>query len=109
VASEFRERRRYPRVQAEGRLELRIGRHVRVRLLDISGTGALLATGEPLPVGTRARLQLLLGPSPFESAVEVVREGPTPDARERLAGVAIVSPSNRPNEALEDFLRRAGS
>ena len=57
----FQERRRHPRVSVDGRYEFRTGRRLRVRLLDISATGALIASEERLPVGSRGRLQLLLG------------------------------------------------
>ena len=45
----------------DGQPEFRIGRRVRVRLLDISANGALLSIDERLPIGSKARLQLMLG------------------------------------------------
>jgi len=41
--------------------------------------------------------------------VEVKREEPTAELRGRVAGVFIVAMQPREQDALEDFLRRAGS
>jgi hypothetical protein len=93
----------------DGHYQLRAARRVRVRLLEISANGALLATDEPLPVGGKGRLRLLLGATPFETTVEVKRETPSADGRSRVAGVSIVSMPTAQQDALEEFLRRAGS
>jgi c-di-GMP-binding flagellar brake protein YcgR len=106
---EIQERRRSPRVPMDGKYELRSGRRVRVRLLDISAGGALVATDERLPVGTTGQLHLLLGATPFEGLVEVKREEPASDGRGRVAGVSIVSVQVQHQDALDDFLRRAGA
>jgi c-di-GMP-binding flagellar brake protein YcgR len=109
VSETFQERRRSPRVPMDGRPEFRIGRRLRVRLLDISANGALLSIDERLPIGSRARLQLLLAGNPFEAGVEVRREEPAEDGRSRLAGVTMASVPAAQQETLDEFLRRAGA
>jgi c-di-GMP-binding flagellar brake protein YcgR len=109
VTSDFQERRKSPRVAVRGQYEFHAARRVRIRLLDISASGALLASDERLPVGGTGRLRLLLGEAPFDATVEVTREEPSPQGRGRLVGVSIVSVQSAQQEALEDFLRRAGS
>jgi c-di-GMP-binding flagellar brake protein YcgR len=109
VTAEFQERRRFPRVSVRGHYEFHAARRVRVRLLDISASGALLASDERLPVGGKGRLRLLLGGIPFDATVEVRREQPSPEGRGRLVGVSMVSVQAAQQEALEEFLRRAGS
>ena len=105
----FEERRRSPRVAVGGHYVCHAEQRVPVRLLDISAGGALLQTDEPLPVGAVGKLRLSLVGSPFESAVEVRREETAAGVRARLAGVSIVATQPRDRDALEDFLRRAGS
>jgi hypothetical protein len=106
---EFGERRKSPRVPVGGSYEFRASRRVRVRLLDISAAGALLATDERLTVGSQGRLRMLLGGTPFETTVEVRREEPGTEGRGRAAGVSMVAVQPAQQDALEEFLRRAGS
>jgi c-di-GMP-binding flagellar brake protein YcgR len=109
VASEFQERRKHPRVSITVQCEFRVPRRVRVRLLDVSAGGALLASEEGLPVGEAGRLRVLLGGTPFETAIEVRRDEPAAEGRGRVAGVAMVSMQGGQQDALDEFLRRAGS
>jgi len=109
VTLEFAERRKSPRVAVAGGYEFRASRRVRVRLLDISAAGALLATDERLPVGGQGRLRMLLGGTPFETMVEVRREESSTEGRGRAAGVWMVSMQPAQEDVLEEFLRRAGS
>jgi hypothetical protein len=110
LANEFQERRRFPRVAVDDtHYEFRIARRVRVRLLDVGASGALLASEERLPVGINGRLRLFLSGTPFESAVEVTRDEPSAQGRGRAVGVAIVSIQPAQRDTLEEFLRRAGS
>jgi hypothetical protein len=109
VTLEFAERRKSPRVSVGGNYEFRASRRVRVRLLDISAVGALVATDERLPVGGQGRLRVLLGGTPFETTVEVRREEASGDGRGRAAGVWMVAMQPAQQDALEEFLRRAGS
>jgi hypothetical protein len=109
VVAEFQERRRAPRVAIDGRYELRLGRRIRVRVIDISATGALLAADERLPVGTRGRLQVSLGASQFEGLVEIKREQPGQVGQGYLIGSTLSASQARHQDALEQFLRRGGS
>jgi hypothetical protein len=110
LANELQERRRFPRVVVdESQYEFRVARRVRVRLLDISASGALLASDDRLPVGITGRLRLFLSGTPFESAIEVTRDDPSAQGRGRSAGVAIVSMQPAQRDTLEEFLRRAGT
>ena len=102
------ERRRFPRVAIDGRQQLATGHRVRVRLMDISSSGALIASDERLPVGTRGRLHLFLGSAPFETVVEVKREERAADGRGWVAGVSMVALGRPQKDTLEDFLLRAG-
>ena len=109
MADEFQERRRTPRVATHGRYEFRLGRRIRIRVLDISGTGALLASDERLPVGTRGRIQVSLGGHQFDGTVEVSREHTAPTEQAHVIGSTLTPSQSRHQEALEQFLRRAGN
>ena len=109
MADEFQERRRTPRVATHGRYEFRLGRRIRIRVVDISGTGALLAADERLPVGTRGRIQVSLGGSQFDGTVEVRREHTAAAGQTHLVGSTLTPSQSRHQDALEQFLRRAGN
>jgi hypothetical protein len=109
VTDEFQERRRTPRVATHGRYEFRLGRRIRIRVVDISGTGALLAADERLPVGTRGRIQVSLGGHQFDGTVEVRREHTAPAGQAHVVGSTLTPSQSRHQEALEQFLRRAGN
>lgn len=109
MAAEFRERRRFPRTLIHGRQEFRLGRRFRVRVVDISASGALLASDDALPVGGKGRLQILLGGSPFEAQIEVRREQPDAEGRGRLIGATVAPSQPRHRDALDQFLKRAGN
>jgi hypothetical protein len=106
---DYEERRKSPRVSVGGHYVCRAEQRVAVRLLDISAGGALLQTEARLPVGGVGKLRLSLGGTPFETTIEVKREAPAAEARGRVAGVFIVAMQPREQDALEEFLRRAGS
>jgi hypothetical protein len=96
-------------VTLDGRHELRLGRRIRVRVVDISGSGALLAADERLPVGARGRLQILLSGGQFEGQLVVKREQPAPADKTQLIGVSVTPSQPRYLDVLEQFLRRAGN
>jgi hypothetical protein len=77
--------------------------------VDISATGALLAADERLPVGSRGRLQVSLGGSQFEGQVQVKREQPAHGDNVHMLGSMVTPSQPRHQEALEQFLRRAGN
>jgi hypothetical protein len=107
--SPVEERRKSPRVAVGGQCVFRADQRVRVRLLEISAGGALLRTDERLAVGTVGTLRLSLAGMPFEATVEITREEPAPESRGWVAGASIIAVQPREQDALEDFLRRAGS
>lgn len=109
MAIEFQERRRSPRVSVGAPQEFRLGRRIRVRVVDISGSGALFATEDLLPIGARGRLQVLLGSERFEGQVEIKREQTVPGERARLLGATLTPSQPQHVEALNSFLRRAGN
>ena len=108
MAEEFQERRRTPRVAVDGTPEFRLGRRLRVRVVDISATGALLAAEERLPVGTTGRLQISLGGNQFEGQLQIKREQ-AGSSKGHLLGSTVTPSQPRHQEALDAFLRRAGN
>jgi hypothetical protein len=80
----------------------------RVRLVDISLTGTLLATELLLPIGTRAHLRSNVGASSFTPAVQVrrVADAPARGTGDRL-GTVFTTMDDRSRRSLEDFLRKA--
>ena len=116
MADEFQERRRFRRVPVQGPdkgmdglHEFRLGRRLRLRVVDISVSGALFRTDEPLPLGAKGRLHMLLGSGDFEAQIEVTRQQPAPDGRGAMLGASITPSQPRHHEVLEQFLSRAGS
>jgi PilZ domain len=102
------ERRRVSRVAVEDGLECRLEVRTRVRLVDISLTGALLATESELPVGTRAQMKAGVGAAPFSPDVEVQRvvERPGRDVKAAV-GAVFVGMDDKSRRSLEEFLRKA--
>jgi hypothetical protein len=108
VESSGAERRRVPRIAVEDAFECRLEVRTRVRLVDISLTGALLASDAQLPVGTRAHMQTGVGSVPFSPDVQVRRlaDGHSRDATPAL-GAVFVGMDEKSRRSLEAFLRKA--
>ena len=87
--------------------EFRLARRVRVRLVDISQGGALVASDEPLGRGTVGQLRLPLGRGRFEAAVVIKREDVVAEPPAVLLGAAIVSAGAESRQLLEQFLGRS--
>jgi hypothetical protein len=101
------ERRQTPRA-APGGLECRLELRTRVRVLDISLSGALLAAELTLPVGASAHLRSGLGASTFRSEVQVRRSvGLPPGVPLKGLGAMFTTMDDRSRRSLEDFLRKA--
>lgn len=109
MTDQFQERRRTPRISIDRPHELRLGRRVRVKVVDISAGGALLWTDEQLSVGTQGRLNVVLEGTPVDAQVQIRREGPAADGSGRLIGAALGKLQPGQQRALEQFLRRAGT
>jgi hypothetical protein len=102
------ERRRLPRVAVEEGLECKLEVRTRIRLLDISLTGALLASDAQLPVGTKAHLRAGVGSTPFSPEVQVRRHVDRAGRETSLAlGAVFVGMDDRSRRSLEEFLRKA--
>jgi c-di-GMP-binding flagellar brake protein YcgR len=86
---------------------IRVELRHRVRLLDISLTGALMACAVNLPLGTRGRFHAGLAAVPFTADVVVARQNARPVHQNQVALAAIFSSMDeRSREHLEQFLRR---
>jgi hypothetical protein len=108
MSTDGAERRRLPRVEVEDGLECRLEVRARIRLLDISLSGALLAGEAPLPVGTRAQLRAGVGPAPFAPEVQVRRQVDRAGREANPAlGAVFVGMDDRSRRSLEEFLRKA--
>jgi len=106
------ERRLYPRWTVRDGIECRLQTRTRVRLIDISEGGALLAVDRPLPVGTPAIVQSSLGNAPFVSEIEIRRAAPGGGGGGRGAlalGAIFVSMDDQSRRCLKTFLSVAGS
>lgn len=101
------ERRLTPRMAPAG-IECRLELRTRVRLLDISVSGALLAAELALPVGASAQLRSGLGANTFRSEVQVRRSVELPPGVPLQGlGAMFVTMDERSRRNLEDFLRKA--
>lgn len=102
------ERRQTPRVALGGGIECRLDLRTRVRLLDISLSGALLAAELALPVGASAQLRSGIGASGIRTAVQVRRSvGLPPEVPLKGLGALFTTMDERSRRSLEDFLRKA--
>ena len=102
------ERRRTPRTEVGDSVECRLELRTRVRMVDISLTGALLATDLELPVGASAELRSGLGAGAFHTVVQV-RRNVELSARVPMKGLgaSFTTMGERSRRSLEEFLRKA--
>jgi hypothetical protein len=108
MADEFRiERRRSPRTAARRDVSCRLDVRVRVQVVDISASGALLASDTAPPVGSAAHLRTALGAATFASDVEVKRRGTV--AKSAAVGVVFTAKDERNRQVLEHFLKKASA
>lgn len=103
------ERRRAPRVAAIPGDELAVPVSATVRLLDLSMTGAMLASAQAWSVGKETELRALLNGEPFVARVDLRRSAPAGDGGDapglaRL-GVAFVSLDDRSRSCIRRFLK----
>ena len=103
----FTERRQGPRTEVLPGPEFRLARRIRVRLVDISLGGVLVASDERLGRGTLGQLRLPLGRGRFEAAVVVKREEVVAEPPAVLIGTAIVSAGAASRDLLEQLLRQS--
>ena len=101
------DRRQMPRVDVAN-VECRLDFRVRVRLLDISLNGALLAAEFALPVGAAAILRSGVGSGAFRSDVQVKRNFELPSGvPPHGLGAVFTTMDGQSRRSLEDFLRKA--
>jgi c-di-GMP-binding flagellar brake protein YcgR len=103
------ERRRQPRLELPDGLECRLETRTRVRLVDISLSGALLASEAALPVGTRGQLRTGVATTPFTPEVQVQRTLGKDSRCDELQGLGTVflDMDEQSRRSLEAFLRKA--
>lgn len=108
VAAPFEERRRTARLPVDMAPECRLERSLRVRVVDLSASGALIWTDEELPVGSFGQLTVVLGDFRLHRRVRIIRV--EPEASEgHLLGTVLTRSRSRQQQALEEFLHRRGS
>jgi c-di-GMP-binding flagellar brake protein YcgR len=102
------ERRHSVRVAVPEQIDCRLDLRTRVRLLDISLNGALLATELPVPTGTPAQLRSALGANAFRTEVQVRRsQSLAVGVPMNGVGTMFTTMDERSRRSLEDFLRKA--
>jgi hypothetical protein len=105
------ERRRTPRMPVNVDVECGVDLRVRVCLLDLSFSGALLEAPTTLPVGTRARLRTMLGGERFTPIVQVQRVAAAPSAGppQVSVGALFAAMDERSRRSLEAFLQKVSA
>lgn len=102
------ERRRMPRAPVPTQGNIRLELRQRVRLLDVSRSGMLIACEASLPVGARAHFRGGLAGLPFSAAIAVKRHHATPALRPLVGlGAQFVSIDEANTQRLEQFLLRS--
>jgi hypothetical protein len=104
------ERRQHPRLGVREGIECRLEVRPRVRLLDISASGALLATDLPLPIGSHASLRSNIANGPFSCGLEIRRHANTTWPGQPLAlGATFTGMDEQSRRSLELFLKKASA
>jgi hypothetical protein len=102
-----RERRRAPRVNVDEHFDCRFEMRARVKLLDISATGALLASEAVLPVESTGQLKAVLAASRFSPSLQVKRTTTLPRNEGIQLGTVFVGMDDESRKSLEAFLKKA--
>ena len=118
--SEPHDRRRSPRVLLPQDEECTLQLRTRVRLVDISATGALVESELPLPVGARGQLRFALAGASFTPTVQIRRRAGShareagshareadSHASDLSLGAVFTSMDDTSRRRLEEFLRKA--
>jgi PilZ domain len=100
------DRRRSPRVLLPQDEECSLQLRTRVRLLDISASGALVESDVPLPVGATGQLRFALAGAAYTPTVQIRRRAGSP-ARDLNLGTVFTSMDESSRRRLEEFLRKA--
>jgi c-di-GMP-binding flagellar brake protein YcgR len=100
------DRRRSPRVLLPEDEECSLQLRTRVRLVDISATGALVESDLPLPVGARGQLRFALAGASYAPTVQIRRRANS-QARDLSLGAVFTSMDDTSRRRLEEFLKKA--
>ena len=104
------ERRQNHRVVLDDLVECRLELRTRVRLLDISVSGALIGAEVRLPIGTRAHLRSAITATAFAPDVQVRRHADSMARNSGLGlGAVFTAMDERSRRSLEDFFRKANT
>ena len=103
------ERRRGQRVAVADPVDCRFEMRTRVRLMDISASGALLVSALPLPVETSGQLKAVLGSTRFAPSLQVQRSMTAPRSEGTQLGTVFLNMDDESRKSLEAFLRKATS
>ena len=101
------ERRRGQRVEVTDTVECRFETRLRVRLMDISETGALLMSDTPLPVAASGQLKAVLASTRFAPNLHIQRRMPSTRDESMQLGTIFLNMDDESRKSLEAFLRKA--
>jgi hypothetical protein len=101
------ERRRGPRVNLGEQFDCRFEMRARVRLVDISASGALLMSEIVLPVETAGRLKAVLAAARFSPALQIRRAATLPRNEGTQLGTVFMAMDEESRKSLEAFLQKA--
>ena len=103
----LQERRRGIRAGVGQKVDCRFEMRTRVRLVDISASGALLATSDAtFPVETAGRLKAVLGAGRFSPQLQVRRAANVAGSGFHV-GAAFLDMDEESRKSLEAFLKKA--
>ena len=102
----LQERRRGIRADMGQQVDCRFEMRTRVRLVDISASGALLASDATLPVETAGRLKAVLGAGRFSPQLQVRRAANVASSGFHV-GAAFLDMDEESRKSLEAFLKKA--
>jgi PilZ domain-containing protein len=100
------DRRRSPRVMLPADEECSLQLRTRVRLVDISASGALVETDVPLPVGASGQLRFALAGASYAPTVQIRRRAGSL-SKDLNLGAVFTSMDDTSRRRLEEFLRKA--
>jgi hypothetical protein len=101
------ERRRGPRVNVEAEVDCSFEMRAKVRLLDISATGALLSSDATLPVDSAGQLKAVLESTRFSPTLRIQRTLMLPRNEGAQLGTVFLAMDDESRKSLEAFLRKA--
>ena len=79
----------------------------RVRLVDISASGALLASETVVPVETNGQLKVVLASARFSPVLQVKRTRALPETEGLQLGTVFLGMDDESRKSLEAFLNKA--